>query len=104
MTEEAKGNGAEAFVYVLYRDNGYGKIYSKVGSTRLSAGSRANDYTDGGWRVFDEMPIHPAIRYHVERQSHEILKNHWEIDETYTIFSNTNICNRLLFLLNIKFN
>jgi hypothetical protein len=78
VTEEAaKGNGAEAFVYVLYRDNGYGKIYSKVGSTRLSAGSRANDYTDGGWHVFDEMPIHPAIRYHVERQSHEILKNHW---------------------------
>jgi hypothetical protein len=77
VTEEAKGNGAEAFVYVLYRDNGYGKIYSKVGSTRLSAGSRANDYTDGGWQVFDEMPIHPAIRYHVERQSHEILKSHW---------------------------
>ncbi len=77
MIEEPRGNGAEAFVYVLYRDNGYGRIFSKVGSTRLSAGSRANDYTDGGWQVFDEMPIHPAIRYHVERQSHEILKSHW---------------------------
>lgn len=77
MTEEALGVGSGAFVYVLYRENGYGTTYSKVGSTTLSAGSRANDYTDGGWQVFDEMPIHPAIRYHVERQSHEILKCYW---------------------------
>ncbi len=62
-----------AVVYVLHRRNGPRQNLAKVGSTRVSADSRAAKYTDGGWEAFFMMDLPAHIRFAVERKSYSIL-------------------------------
>lgn len=67
----------EAIIYVLGRaDN---ENISKVGSTKISAESRASSYTDGDWTVHSTLSVPSILQFTVERFSHEVLKKlgHW---------------------------
>lgn len=70
---------SKAIVYVLHRQGGSSHKLAKVGSTKISAESRAANYTDGGWASFYTAEVSAHIRYAVEKEAHNILKQggHW---------------------------
>ena len=69
----------KAIVYVLHRQGGQSHKLAKVGSTKISAESRASNYTDGGWTSYYTAEVSVHIRYAVEKAAHNILKQngHW---------------------------
>ena len=62
----------DAYVYVLDRVDATSPI-SKLGSTTVSAESRAKDYYDGEWRVHSVKPVPALLRFPIERIAQEIL-------------------------------
>ncbi len=75
----------KAVVYVLHRQDGSRHNLTKVGSTRISADSRAANYTDGGWTAYFTAEVSAHVRYAVEKTAHSILseKGFW-LDPTIT--------------------
>jgi len=63
----------KAVVYVLHRRDGSSHNLTKVGSTRISADSRAANYTDGGWVAYFTAEVSAHVRYAVEKKAHSIL-------------------------------
>lgn len=78
----------KAVVYVLHRRDSSSHNLTKVGSTRISADSRAANYTDGGWAAYFAAEVSAHVRYAVEKKAHSILseKGFW-VDPT--IFGGT---------------
>jgi cell division septum initiation protein DivIVA len=70
---------SKAIIYVLHRQGGQSHKLAKVGSTKISAESRASNYTDGGWVSYYTAEVSVHIRYAVEKEAHNILKQngHW---------------------------
>lgn len=70
---------SKAIVYVLHRQGGQSHKLAKVGSTKISVESRASNYTDGGWTSYYTAEVSVHIRYAVEKEAHNILKQngHW---------------------------
>lgn len=66
--------GPKAVVYVLHRRDGSRLNLTKVGSTRISADSRAANYTDGGWTAYFTTEVSAHVRYAIEKEAHSILK------------------------------
>ena len=63
----------KAVVYVLHRQDGSRHNLTKVGSTKISADSRAASYTDGGWVAYFTAEVSAHVRYAVEKKAHFIL-------------------------------
>jgi len=63
---------SNSIVYVLAREDRADLV--KVGSTRVSAQSRANNYTDGGWHVINELEVPTMLQFYVEHYAHDFLK------------------------------
>jgi len=63
---------SNSIVYVLAREDKADIV--KVGSTRVSAKSRANNYTDGGWHVVNELEVPTMLQFYVEHYAHDFLK------------------------------
>jgi|GEM_PF-6714082 len=63
------------YVYILFRTDNPGVV--KVGFTSVSAESRANNYTDGEWKVHKHFPMPVWLAKATERSSHKNLKNFW---------------------------
>ena len=61
-----------SIVYVLAREDKADIV--KFGSTRVSAKSRAVNYTDGGWHVVNEIEVPTMLQFYVERYAHDFLK------------------------------
>ena len=70
--ESSPSLNSNSIIYVLSRSSN-DKI-SKIGSTKVSAESRANDYTDGEWSVYSQITVPSIFHFTVEKFSHEILK------------------------------
>lgn len=62
-----------SIIYVLSRTDN--SSISKIGSTEVSAQSRAQNYTDGDWSVFFEIEVPSAVKFSVERFAQRILKS-----------------------------
>lgn len=63
-----------SIIYVLTRKNDASSVLSKVGSSKISAQSRAQNYTDGDWVVYYEIKVPSVLQFSVEHFAHEILK------------------------------
>jgi len=80
----------KSIIYVLKRAD-HDEI-SKVGSTKISAQSRAQNYTDGDWTVFFEITVPSVVQFIVERFAHDILKkNGYWLDPKITGGSATEV-------------
>ena len=62
-----------SIIYVLSRTDN--SSISKIGSTEVSAQSRAQNYTDGDWSVFSEIEVPSVVKFSVERFAQRILKS-----------------------------
>jgi hypothetical protein len=62
-----------SIIYVLSRTDN--SSISKIGSTEISAQSRAQNYTDGDWSVFSEIEVPSVVKFSVERFAQRILKS-----------------------------
>lgn len=72
VTEKIDGQGC---VYILYRTDNAG--ITKVGFTSVSALSRANNYTDGEWRIHKQYTMPVWLARLTERAAHRNLQNYW---------------------------
>ena len=64
-----------SIIYALYRRDESRHNLTKVGSTKISADSRAVNYTDGEWLKYFECEVSSHIQFAVERTTHRILRN-----------------------------
>ncbi len=64
-----------AFVYVLSRPEH--PNVSKVGFTNISAKSRANNYTDGEWVIYEEFSMPNFLARLTEKSAHQQLSEYW---------------------------
>jgi hypothetical protein len=64
-----------AYVYVLSRPKH--PNFSKVGVTKISAKSRAENYTDGEWEIYEEFEMPIFLARLTERTAHQQLSEYW---------------------------
>lgn len=72
---QIKSIAETSIIYVLTRQQDTSSILSKVGSSKVSAQSRAQNYTDGGWVVYHEILVPSVLQFLVEHFAHRILKD-----------------------------
>lgn len=64
-----------SIIYALYRSSETRHNLTKVGSTKISADSRAANYTDGEWIKYFDFEVSSHVQFAVERTAHKILRN-----------------------------